>query len=143
MPRPPQRTQDFSSSYGPDPASIHDARRDFSRWLDASVKDEDILDEMLVVLSELMANAIDASEHPAGDVTVQARVDADGLTLKVTNPPASTFAAVNRWDYDDPLRAGGRGLLIVESLVDDIAIAPPNGPEPLSVRCRRELPESP
>jgi anti-sigma regulatory factor (Ser/Thr protein kinase) len=139
MPRPPQRTEDFSGSYGPDPAAIYDARRDFSRWLDASVDDGDILDEMLVVLSELMANAVAATEDPSGDVTVAAWVDADGLTLKVTNPPASTFAAVNRWDYDDPLRAGGRGLLIVESLVDDLAIAPPNGPEPLSVRARKEL----
>jgi anti-sigma regulatory factor (Ser/Thr protein kinase) len=135
MPRPPQRPEDFSGSYGPDPAAIYDARRDFSGWLDASLDDGDTLDEMLVVLSELMANAVDASQDPTGDVTVEAWVDDDGLTLKVTNPPASTFAAVNRWDYDDPLRAGGRGLLIV----DDLAIAPPNGAEPLSVRARREL----
>jgi hypothetical protein len=44
------------------------------------------------------------------------------------------------WDYDDPLRPGGRGLLIVESLVDDLAITPPSGVEPLRVRCRRSLP---
>jgi anti-sigma regulatory factor (Ser/Thr protein kinase) len=143
MPRPPQRTQDFFGSYGPEPVAIHDARRAFATWLEPLVAEGELLDEMLVVLSELMANAADASEQPQGDITVRAWLDADGLSLEVTNPPASTFAAVNRWDYDDPLRTGGRGLIIVESLVDDIAIAPPNGPEPLTVRCRRELPSDP
>ncbi len=122
---------------------IYEARGDFSGWLGSWVADRELLDDMLVVLSELMANAVDASEQPRGDIALRAWVDADGLTLQVTNPPAATFAAVNRWDYDDPLRAGGRGLLIVESLVDDLAIAPPNGPEPLSISCRRMLPNTP
>lgn len=138
MPGTPQRQEDFFGSYGPDTALIHDARTAYSAWLSGWLDDPELHDEMLVVLSELVANAIDASPDPAGEVHVDAWVDEDGLTLEVTNPPASTFSAVNRWNYDDPLRPGGRGLLIVESLVDDSAIAPPNGPEPLSIRCRRD-----
>ena len=143
MPRPPQRTPEYTGSYEPDAAALGVARSEFATWLDEVVDDAELRDEMLVVLSELRANAVAASQDPRGDVTARAWVDADGLTLEVTNPPASTFSAVNRWDYDDPLRAGGRGLLIVESLVDDLAIAPPNGNDPLRVRARKDLPTDP
>ena len=139
MPSNPHRPTGFLCSYEADTAAIHDARRAFLSWLGDWVEDGELHEDMLVVLSELMANAVGASDEPRSDILIRAWIDADGLTLRVTNPPASTFTAVNRWDYNDPLRGGGRGLLIVESLVDDLAITPPNGPEPLSICCRREL----
>lgn len=140
MPGPPQRHEAFSGSYPPLTAAISDARLEFSGWLAECLEDPDLHDDMVVVLSELVANAVAASLDPVGNVDVRALFDGDGLFMQVTNPPASSFSAVNRWDYDDPLRPGGRGLLIVESLVDDIAIAPPDGHHPLTISCRRQLP---
>jgi hypothetical protein len=71
-------------------------------------------------------------------VAVRAWLDGE-LTLEVTNPAHAAFDVGSHWDYDDPLRPGGRGLMIVESLVDDLAITPPDEASPLRVRCQRAL----
>ena len=130
----------FHADYRPDTASLPEARDDFVAWLGADESLAELRDEMLVVLSELLSNAIDASTDPEDAVAVRAWIDDGGLTLEVTNPASAVFDASDHWDYDDPLRPGGRGLIIVESLVDDMAIAPPDGVRPLQVRCRRAVP---
>lgn len=61
------------------------------------------------------------------------------LTLEVAKPADAAFDAGAHWDYDDPLRPGGRGLINVEALVADLAIAPPAGTPALRVRRRRGL----
>ena len=139
MPSTPQRNIHFAATYEPDTARIAEARAAFSDWLRGTRQDGELHDEMLVVLSELVANAIAASRAGSDEITVKAWIDDDGLTLEVTNPASAVFTTASCWDYDDPLRAGGRGLILVEALVDDLSIAPPDDRRPLSVRCRREL----
>lgn len=139
MPGTPRRHEDFFGAYPPDRAVIADVRRSFSHWMQDWLEDPEVHNDMVVVLSELVANAVAATANPLGDLTVQAWVDWKALRLKVTNPPASAFGAVNRCDYTDTLRPDGRGLLIVESLVDDLTITTPTEAEPLSVCCGREL----
>ena len=139
MPRHPQRNVHFTTSYPSDPATIADARASFSEWLRRVGHEGELVDEMVVVLSELVANAMAASREAADEITVRAWIDDDGLTLEVTNPASAVFTTASCWDYSDPLRTGGRGLILVEALVDDLAIAPPDDRRPLSVRCRREL----
>ena len=138
MPSTPQRTPHFAASYESNTAVIADARTAFSAWLGAR-HDGELHDEMLVVLSELVSNAVAASQAGTDEITVQAWIDDDGLTLEVTNPASAVFTTASCWDLDDPLRTGGRGLILVEALVDDLSIAPPDDRHPLSVRCRREL----
>lgn len=139
MPASPQRLQEYSATYRAATAVLPRARGEFADWLrDRGVPDE-VNDELLVVASELLSNAIAASDDPTQELEVAASIDDDCVTLEVTNPPASEFSVVDRWDYDDPLRPGGRGLIIVESLVDDLAIAPPTGERSLSVRCQRRF----
>lgn len=129
---------DFFATYRPDNAVIADARDSFSTWLAQAAPTSSVGGEMRVVLSELLANAFTASRDGHSAVAVRAWVDED-LTLEVTNPADAAFDPGAHWDYDDPLRPGGRGLIIVESLVDDLAIAPPDGNQPLRVRCQRHL----
>lgn len=136
----PHQDDEFVVTSRPDTAVIHETRRAFSSWLRAHGRGQQLHDEMLVVLSELLSNAVDASAGGEGEVVVRAWIDEDGLALEVTNPASADFTTVSRWDLDDPLRTGGRGLVIVESLVDDLAIAPPDGRRALRVRCRRDLP---
>lgn len=132
--------EEFFATYRPDTAVLGEAREAFLRWLGPDEALAALRDEMLVVLSELLSNAIGASQDPLDAVAVRAWVDDDGLNLEVTNPASAAFDPSPAWDYDDPLRPGGRGLIIVESLVDDIAIAPPDETNPLRVCCRRAVP---
>ena len=136
----PSTAQPFAATYRSETAAIHQARQDFAGWLGAHAVTAPLQDEMQVVLSELLANAVAASQDPLDSMGVRAWLG-DELTLEVTNPVGAVFEMSNTWDYDDPLRPGGRGLIIVESLVDDIAIAPPDGTQPLKVLCRRSLPD--
>lgn len=128
----------FFATYRPDVAVISEARDAFAAWLEHVAPDCSIRDEMSVVLSELLANAFAASLDSGEAVAVRAWVSGD-LSLEVTNPAHAAFDVGAHWDYDDPLRPGGRGLMIVESFVDDIAITPPDGSNPLRVRCQRAL----
>lgn len=77
------------------------------------------LDDLMVVASELLANAIAASP---GDATVVLRAtnEAGVVTLEAVNRVTEWISPAERWDLDDPLRTGGRGLLIVAALVDHI-----------------------
>ena len=130
----------FFSTYRSETAAIHEARQAFGEWLGEHAITAPLQAEMQLVLSELLANAFAASQDPLDAMAVRSWID-DELTLEVTNPVGAVFEMSNTWDYDDPLRPGGRGLLIVESLVDDLAIAPPDGTQPLKVICRRALPD--
>lgn len=142
MPSSPQQSDTFFSTYQPSTAVVGTARADFSAWLGTRHDAPELHDDMVVVVSELVANAVQASRGDSGTITVAAAMEDQSLTLEVTNPASSTLATVNRWDHGDPLRSGGRGLLIVESLVDDVVISPPDGTRALTVRCRRRLPAS-
>lgn len=135
----PSTAPPFCATYRSETAAIHEARQDFAAWLGSHAVDASLQAEMQVVLSELLANAVAASQDPLDAMAVRAWLDHE-LTLEVTNPAGAVFETSNTWDYDDPLRPGGRGLIIVESLVDDIAIAPPDGTRPLKVVCTRAVP---
>lgn len=128
----------FFATYRTETAAIGEARQEFGEWLGEHDVTVPLQAEMQVVLSELLANAVAASQDPLDAMAVRSWIDHE-LTLEVTNPASAVFDTSNTWDYDDPLRPGGRGLLIVESLVDDLAIALPDGAKPLKVLCRRAL----
>jgi anti-sigma regulatory factor (Ser/Thr protein kinase) len=129
---------EFFATYRPTTSVMHEAREAFSTWLEDAAPGSGLGEEMAVVLSELLANAFAASLDDDSTVAVRAWLDHD-LTLEVTNPAHAAFDVGSHWDYDDPLRPGGRGLMIVESLVDDLAITPPHDGTPLRVRCQRAL----
>jgi len=139
MPASPEHPHQFSTTYPTSTTALPRARDELAGWLRDRGVPDDVKEELLVVASELLSNAISASTDPAQELAVAASVDDECVTLEVTNPPASQFSVVDHWDYDDPLRPGGRGLIIVESLVDDLAIAPPSRDRSLSVRCQRRF----
>lgn len=136
MPGTPQRIDDFSLTCAPVPSVIAEVRRDFTAWLRRWVDDGEAVGDMAVVLSELLSNAVTAA---GGDGTVQVLACAQGgdVVLEVRNPLTSWVA--DRWDLDDPLRAGGRGLLIVRSLVDELAFHHDQHAGTTTVRSRKAL----
>lgn len=140
MPGPPQRVADFSGVFPADTAVIAAARRRFTAWLEDGEIPEDVVDDLELVLSELLANAVRAAGAADADlVHVVASFDGEAVVLEVCNPRASWVDPEHRWDLDDPLRTGGRGLLIVESLVDGLEVDDDRSAGTTTVRARKVL----
>lgn len=117
-----QLTPDLDARLPADTAVIADARAMLHGWLtDAGVDDCGVVGDLSVVLSELVANAVEASPHD-GSVVVRIQLEEGTVVLSVVNDVREWVAPAERWDLDDPLRAGGRGLLIVSALADDVTV---------------------
>jgi anti-sigma regulatory factor (Ser/Thr protein kinase) len=114
------------------------ARHQFSRWLEGTSVARHVWDELAVAFSELTANAVDASEDTSLDVGAQAWCEGSDLVLEVVNAAAGSGQPMRRWDLDDQLRSGGRGLGIVQALVDSVAVDR-DAHGRLVVRCRRSI----
>jgi len=78
--------------------------------------------DLAVVASELLANAYRACVGADTEVTLQCAHHQGAIVLAVTNPVSEWVAPADRWDFEDPLRTGGRSLLIVSALVDDLRV---------------------
>lgn len=138
MPGPPQRIDDFSLACPARASAIADARHGFTTWLRRWVPDDEVVDDMAVVLSELLANAVSVVDGDRRTVRVLACADGHDLVLAVENPTVRWVE--DRWDLDDPLRRGGRGLLIVRSLVDELEVDHDDRSGTTTVRSRKAVP---
>lgn len=119
--------------------SIAAARKAFRSWLAGAAASADDVADLAVVLSELAANALTGSATASedGSAEIAAGLDDDELWLEVTNTVPEDAPDVLRWDLDDPLRGGGRGLVIVRAYTDSVQVGGANGL--VSVRCTRRL----
>jgi anti-sigma regulatory factor (Ser/Thr protein kinase) len=132
------RTQgEFAWQLGADPGSIGEARQAFITWLQEASTDEELLQDMSVVVSELASNALDGGDAEAPVAEVRADVDDGVLELVVSNRLPEDVTDIRHWDLDDPLRGGGRGLMIVRAYTDSLAVDSAGGT--VSVRCTRRL----
>lgn len=130
----------FQTSFPPRTDALARARKAFSTWLRRRTQG-DAVDELEIVFSELAANAVDASPDGSDEVTGRAWCEGSELVLDLVNhtdPAATAAEPAARWDLDDPLRTGGRGLVITEALVDSVEVRLAPG-QRLVVRCRRRL----
>ncbi len=103
-------------------ASLAAVREAFVEWLSGVAVADEKIEDLQVVISELGANALRATPECARPPTVAAWIDDRCLTLEVTNHLAAAAAPATDWDLDDPLRTGGRGLLLVSAFVDDVHV---------------------
>ncbi len=97
-------------------------RARFVEWLRAAGVDDERVDDLSVVLSELGANAIRETPVGSPDADVSARIEGTTLELTVTNEVSPDHRTNGTWDLDDPLRTGGRGLLLVSAFVDSVEV---------------------
>lgn len=133
-----RRTQgDFAWKLGADPGSIGEARQAFITWLQQVSSDDELLQDMSVVISELASNALDGGDPGSPVAEVRADLDGDVLQLVVSNRLPDGVTDIRHWDLDDPLRGGGRGLMIVRAYTDSLAVDSTGGT--VSVRCTRRL----
>ncbi|WP_436793541.1 ATP-binding protein [Actinospongicola halichondriae] len=114
-------------------------RSEFGQWLEKLGVDDEKIDDLLVVISELAANAVRESAADADPPTVEASFDTREVELAVANAVDVDGHREPKggWDLDDPLRAGGRGLLVVSALVDEVDVEVQG--QRLCVRCRMAI----
>ncbi len=134
------QTDAFETSFPPSDEAVGPARRCFSAWLHRRT-DDDVADELEIVFSELATNAVHGSPPDAEEVTGRAWYEGEDLVVDIANridPTGSPGPAGSPWDLDDPLRSGGRGLVIAEAFVDSMEVTLEPG-QRLVGRCRRRL----
>jgi anti-sigma regulatory factor (Ser/Thr protein kinase) len=138
MPRNLQRTDDLLIAVPSQRDRIHEARTRFAEWLGHQSPDPDLRDDLAIVVSELLANAITAAAGESPVVLHALRRD-DDVHICVTNPMGTDPEPGAGWDLDDPLRTGGRGLMIVGRFTDDVDVEIDLASSRTTVRCRRHL----
>ena len=105
-------------------ADLSAVRAEFVAWLEGAGVVADRIDDLSVVLSELGANAVRETPAGAEDACVTAAIEGGLLVIEVSNEvgPSSSAPSEHEWDLSDPLRTGGRGLLLVSAFVDDVDV---------------------
>jgi anti-sigma regulatory factor (Ser/Thr protein kinase) len=100
-----------------------------------------VVDDIELVTSELVTNAIVHPDQTGPDVVVHVRVDvSDEVVLSVANVgPADAIPPVEDWHAASPAALSGRGLGIVRRLCDHVAVEQRG--ELAVVTCRRQLPD--
>lgn len=145
MPRHPQRSTGngvaFDVTFPARVELLPSQRREFAEWLDALGLGADVRDDLTVVFSELTANAVAGSPDDEARVSARAELDGAHVVIDISNATEGATAQVRRPDLADPLRPGGRGLMIVRALVDDLDVIR-DGAD-LAVRCRCRVLDEP
>ena len=103
-------------------AALATVREAFVEWLTGVTSSEERIEDLSVVISELGANAVRGTPEGADAATVSAWLDDDRIVLEVANRVEDLAVPDVDWDLSDPLRTGGRGLLLVSAFVDDVHV---------------------
>nr|MDQ3757221.1 SpoIIE family protein phosphatase [Actinomycetota bacterium] len=104
----------------PDARQVASVRRELRTWLAARELESEVVDELVVVAGELLANAVAAARS---NVQLRASGGADRVTLEVEDDGVG-HEDLASFGHSLPAEAAesGRGLFLVRSLVDDIAV---------------------
>lgn len=112
------------------------ARRALREWLLAdTTRQPEAVQELLLVATELCTNAV--RNAGSGMVTLRAWEEGEFVLVEVEGlDRVHETPAVVR-SLDEPLEEGGRGMLIVQSLCDDVSIVVRGRNR--FVRCRKQV----
>jgi anti-sigma regulatory factor (Ser/Thr protein kinase) len=104
-------------------AALATVREEFAEWLRDAEASEEKVEDLSVVISELGANAVRGTPEGYPEAMVGARLEEQGtVVLEVANHVEEISVPDADWDLEDPLRTGGRGLLLVSAFVDDVHV---------------------
>lgn len=114
------------------------ARHAVSAYLTDRGVSSTIIDDIELVTSELVTNAVVHGHHG----TIGVEVDAEGeIVVTVSNRgPAQAIPPIAEWRPGPPQARSGRGLGIVRRLCDAVAVLEID--ETTVVVCRRRLPDA-
>jgi PAS domain S-box-containing protein len=109
--RATERNGSFEARLPPQPSSVAEARRHVRDFLEGAGR-SDLLEPALLLVSEIVTNAL---LHAGTEVDLAGHLEGDTVRLEVGD--GSTHLPSRR-DYA-PTSGTGRGLLMLESMVDD------------------------
>ncbi len=123
---PPARLlREFDHRFSAHLAAVPVARHLFEEWLRQQGVDDTDRNDLLVVVSELCTNAVRSAGGRRSRLRLRARPDADALVVDVEDDGPGFDVAVPSADDVPPVeRTSGRGLFIVQSLVDRVEVLP-------------------
>jgi anti-sigma regulatory factor (Ser/Thr protein kinase) len=120
------------------PADVSQARHAVTGFLAARGVSSVVVDDMELVTSELVTNAVVHGHR--GSIGVEVDTEHE-IVVTVSNVgPASAIPPIEEWRAASPLAASGRGLGIVRRLCDDVAVLEID--DATVVVCRRRLPDA-
>lgn len=103
--------------------AVPTARHELARWLKSADVGREVSEELALVVTELVTNAIEASPGPRAHVAVQARIEPASVVLQVIDEGEGFDRAPGsppELPTDGSVR--GRGLPIVSALMDVMSI---------------------
>jgi anti-sigma regulatory factor (Ser/Thr protein kinase) len=109
----------FQHRFSPSHAAVPLARHLLRDWLSRVPVESDALDSLLLIASELSANAVRHATSAPGSIAVEAWVEEEGIVLEVSDDGAS-LPPVDLEEIPDPEAERGRGLFLVRELADDL-----------------------
>ncbi|MBW3546936.1 MAG: SpoIIE family protein phosphatase [Actinobacteria bacterium] len=122
---PPARLLDrFDHRFSPHLAAVPVARHLFDEWLSQQGVEDVERQDLQVVVSELCTNAVRSAGGRRSSLRLRARPDADALVIEVDDDGAGFDVALPSVDDVPPVeKLSGRGLFIVQSLVDQFDVS--------------------
>lgn len=122
--------------FAPHVAELPVARRVLREWLERMPRNPDAVQELLIVTTELCTNAV--RHAGTGLVTLRAWEEGDTVVVEIEATDRLNETSTIVRNLDDPTDEGGRGMLIVEHLCDDVSIVVRGRNR--FVRCRKQVP---
>jgi len=117
-------------------AELPIARRALREWLERVPRHPEAVQELLIVATELCTNAV--RHAGSGLITMRAWDEDDGVVVEIEAQDNMRESSTIIRNLDDPYEEGGRGMLIVQSLCDDVSIVVRGRSR--FVRCRKRIP---
>ncbi len=114
-------TPSFRLSLSDDLSELAPMRRSLAAWLAGHGVHPEEVDELLLVADELCANAIFVPDSAPIEVEATLTGHQPVLTLSVSNPAAHAFT-LGEVVMPTADATGGRGLPLVQALIDDFTI---------------------
>ena len=146
-PTPHQATRrlgPFAYRFSPVGANVPLVRHALADWLrHQGVEDGDVAD-LLIVASELCANAVRASSGAPGALELSARADdSEGAVVLevIDDGPGFEWPEARHFDdIPDTAQDAGRGLFLVTALTDDVRVERDEGHTKVTATKRAALP---
>jgi anti-sigma regulatory factor (Ser/Thr protein kinase) len=132
----------FEYRFSPVAANVSLVRHTLGDWLTLQGVTGTDRDDLVLIASELCANALRAASGAPGSLALRARADCDAIVVEVEDdgegfelPPPPTDG-----DLPDPDSESGRGLFLVGVLADELRVAVEHGRTVVSAVKRAVLP---
>lgn len=102
--------------------SVPTARHTLTDWLREMRVPSDVVDDLALAITELVTNAVEASPSTAAEVLIQAVFANPDIYLEVVDHGDGFHLGSGSFDEPGPQSIRGRGLPIVQALVDLVAV---------------------